>query len=256
MRALIVENEEHSREFLRILLNKYCSAITSIYSCSDGIEAQFYLQDHEIEILFLDIEMPKMTGFEFLSSLGSFNFHVIFVTGYSQYAIKAIKYHALDYILKPIDIDELQNAVNKAKVHATSQIEYTPPDITEYDKTYRSIIINAENKKIVLNTQDIIYCKAEGSYTWIHCKNNQSILATKNLGAFEDSFKKSSYSGHYFIRPHNSYVVNALHIKSVASNGGEIELTGGIRVPVSQRKKKSMLNQLKSQWNTPLVEKQ
>ncbi|MBN2745252.1 MAG: response regulator transcription factor [Bacteroidales bacterium] len=242
LNSIIIDDEKHSRETLQEMLVRYCriATIGEADGVESGIEA---IENLKPNLVFLDIKMNDGTGFDLLRKINNRNFHVIFTTAYDQYAINAIRFSALDYLLKPIDIEELKAAVDRAK----SAIE--EDDIPETNQKMDVLIHNTQSndklQKIVLSTSEgmhivdvknIIRCEADDYYTHIYIEGQKSIMISRTLKEIE-----SSLSGSDFIRTHKSHLVNLSYIKTyVKSDGGYLILKNGENVPVSRRKKEMM----------------
>lgn len=244
--ALIIDDEADAHEALRLALTKYCPdvLVQGVFETpEEGLDAIRNLQPN---LVFLDVQMPRMSGFDVLQQVLPVTFDVIFVSAYDQYAIKAIKFSALDYLLKPIDIDELMHAVERVKTGRLSS--------NASSHLYQSVLNNIQHKsgKIerlaiptfeginFFNTNDIIFCKAEGSYTTLVMQNKQSELVSKNLKDFESLLSESG-----FCRVHHSYLVNMKHVqKYVKGEGGYVIMTEGHHVDLSRRKKEEFLKLL------------
>jgi len=244
--AIIIDDESDGRNALRIALEKFFPevAIKGIFETPEkGIEGITQLKPN---LVFLDIQMPQMSGFDLLKQLSPLNFEVIFVTAFDQYAIKAIRFGALDYLLKPIDIDDLRVALE----HARERIE--KENTTPFQ--YQAIISNSRhaNGKLervavptlegieFFNTDDIIYCEADGSYTNLLLKGNHRKLVSRNLKDFENLLEDSG-----FCRVHHSFLINMSHVqKYVKGDGGYVTMTDNHHVDISRRKKEEFLNLL------------
>lgn len=221
MKALIIDDERHSRELLSTLLGKYCTHITKIKLAASVELAIPIINEMEPDIVFLDIEMPQHSGFDLLDILTQVSFLTCFVTGYEQYAIKAIKYGAFDYILKPVNIDELINVVAKAEKTTKAPRINTP-----------SLMIKSTNRIDVVQLQKILYLKAVGNYTDFYLSNNDTVSSAKKIGEYESLLPDSQ-----FFRTHRSYIVNISSVVNLSSTRtGEIILKNGDALPVSSRK--------------------
>ncbi len=240
--AIIIDDEITGLESLQLSIEKYCPdvAIKGIFNSPEkGIEG---IKNLKPDLVFLDIQMPAMSGFDVLKNVSPVTFDVIFVSAYDQYAIKAIKFSALDYLLKPVDVDELIQAVKKVKDRLNNKT-----NVHHYQSVLNNIQIRSGKiDKLAVpsaeginffNTQDIIYCKADGSYTTIILTNNQSFLVSKNLKDFESILSESG-----FCRVHHSYIINLRHVqKYIKGEGGYVILTDNHHVDISRRKKEEFL---------------
>lgn len=240
MTAIIVDDEKNSREVLETMLKKHCPEVTVLGSCSGGEEFLNRMRNETPDILFLDIEMPGMNGFELLEHIGRSEFEIIFTTSYSEYAIKAIKHSALDYLLKPIDKDELIEAVQKAGRQkaslSSSRIEHLL-QLLDLKKTSRRFAVSTSEGMTILNAADIVYCESEGPYCKFYFASNKTLIASKTLKETEEALQ-----GTDFCRIHNSYLVNMNFVERyIRGEGGEVVLTTGRKLPVSRTKKQEFL---------------
>jgi len=254
IRAIIIDDEEKSRKLLRNLVLEYCDQI-EIIEMADSVESGVkIISKFKPDLVFLDIEMPDGSGFDMLDQIEDASFEVIFTTAYNQYAIQAIHFSALDYLLKPINIDELKSAVQKVEEKLKEKAEketinHSLKVLLENNKA------QANNKKIGLPTQnginfvlvrDIVMCKAEGNYSVIYldAKQNKEIVS-RTLKEFEDMLKEFN-----FFRVHRTYLINLNHLKEYNrtnqsadydGDGGSVVLTNGLHLPVSRDKRKYLL---------------
>lgn len=244
--AIIIDDEAKGRLALREKLAAYCKQVNVIAEASNGQEGLLLIQHHKPQLIFLDIEMPRMNGFEMLNALPEKKFHVIFTTAYDQYAIKAIKYAAFDYLLKPIDIEELRTAVekiNSAENHQTNkQVELLQQNMQHPKKQLNKLAIPTLEGLLFFDINDIIHLEANSNYTWIHFAGKPKITASKTLKEFEDILPES-----IFFRTHHSHLINLNYIKRyIKGDGGQIELQNGTYVDVSRRKKEEFLRAIGS----------
>jgi two-component system LytT family response regulator len=240
MRAVIVDDEKNSREVLETMLRKYCPEVTVLGSCSSAGEFLSRLRSEPPEILFLDIDMPGMNGFEMLGHIGRPEFEIIFTTSYSEYAIKAIKHSALDYLLKPIDKDELIEAVQKASRNAATLSSSRVGHLLELlasKSTSKRFGVSTSEGMTILNAADIIYCESDGPYCKFYFAGNKTLVASKTLKETEEVLNDAD-----FCRIHNSYLVNMKFVdRYIRGEGGEVVLTNGKKLPVSRTKKQEFL---------------
>ena len=199
------------------------------------------IEKYKPQLVFLDIEMPKMNGFEMLNVIKEKNFQVIFTTAYDQYAIKAIKYAAFDYLLKPIDIEELKTAVAKIADKETSetkkQVELLQQNMQHPKKQLNKLAVPTLDGLLFYDINDIIHLEANSNYTQIFFNNQTKILASKTLKDFEELLPQD-----IFFRVHHSHLINLNYIKKyIKGDGGQIELQNGTCVDVSRRKKDEFL---------------
>jgi two-component system LytT family response regulator len=240
--AIIIEDEKKSAETLRGLLNRYCPNVDIVdeaHGYREGIEK---IRIHQPEVVFLDIQMPDGSGFKVIEELKDMDFDVIFTTAFDQFAIKAIKYSALDYLLKPIDPEELTEAVKKVDKKRSEQrkgknIEAFLENIKTPGEDPHKIVLSTSEKIHVIDINDIIRCESDNYYTHFFFTNGSKILVSKTLKENEQLL-----SDHNFIRPHKSHLINVRYIKSfIRQDGGYIVMSDGSKVPVSRRKKERIM---------------
>jgi two-component system LytT family response regulator len=242
LNSIIVEDEATSREILRNYLKKYCPNVHILGEAANVDEALVLIRNHELDLVFLDVEMPYGNAFDLLDKVGDINFETVFVTAYNHYAMDALNAHASYYLMKPISIDELIKAV-----------DYVTEIKTKEDALQDQVLVpktNAVNGKItiplqdgfeVINTADILYCKADDNYTEIFLNTNKKKLVSKTLKYFEDALNDTS-----FARVHKSYLVNVNEIvKYVKGKGGSVVLSNGKEIMVSSAKKAELLSYFK-----------
>jgi two-component system, LytTR family, response regulator len=242
IKAIIIDDEKKSRDALMGLIDRYCPEVFVIAQadgCKDGIDK---VKMHNPDIVFLDIQMPDGSGFNFLEAFDEFNFEVIFATAHDQYAIKAIKYSALDYLLKPINPDDLNGAIHKYiekkdKGQITNNIKVLLDNIKPGNDVKKIILSTAEGIHI-LTTDEIIRCESDDYYTKFFLTDGKTILISKTLKQNE-----AMLSDFDFIRPHKSHLVNIKYIKSYLKvDGGYILMIDGCKIPVSRRKRDSIIS--------------
>ena len=242
LKTIIVEDEQTSREILRSYLTKYCPTVDVLGEASNIDEALVLIRNNELDLVFLDVEMPYGSGFDLLEKLDNTNFEVVFVTAYNQYAIEALNSHASYYLLKPISIDELIKAVDYVTEIKTRENELQHAVLfPKSNSTDHKITIPTQNGFEVLQMQDIIYCKADDNYTELYLSNNHKKLVSKTLKYFEDILKESG-----FARIHKSFLVNVSYIASYKKGkGGTVYLSNGKELSVSASRKAELLSYFK-----------
>lgn len=243
--AIIIDDEPKGRLALRLKIKTYCPDINLVAEVDNGKDGIAAIEKLHPQIIFLDIEMPGMSGFEMLNSLPDKNFHIIFTTAYDQYAIKAIRYAAFDYLLKPIDIEELKQAIGKINLQPISQtktqINLLQQNINHPKKLLNKLAIPTLDGLLFYDINDILYLEANSNYTNIHFTNKTKLLASKTLKDFEELLPED-----IFFRPHHSFIINLNFIKRyIKGDGGQIELTNGTYVDVSRRKKDEFLKAIR-----------
>lgn len=242
LNSIIVEDEETSREILKNYLTKYCPNVQILGEASNVEEALVLIRNHDLDLVFLDVEMPYGNAFDLLDKVGDVDFETVFVTAYNHYAIEALNSHASYYLMKPISIDELIKAVDyvteiKLKEDALQDQVLVP----KTNMVNGKITIPQQDGFEVINTSDILYCKADDNYTEIYLNTNKKKLVSKTLKYFEDALNDSS-----FARVHKSYLVNVNEIvKYVKGKGGSVVLSNGKQIMVSASKKSDLLSYFK-----------
>lgn len=238
--AIIIDDELKGRIALKQKLQDYCADIQLSGEAESGEEGIKLIEKYQPEIVFLDIEMPRMDGFEMLHRLPEKKFHLIFTTAYDQYAIKAIKYAAFDYLLKPIDIEELKSAVSRISNHS---VVYTEKKLAVLEQhlrernSFNKMAIPTLDGVLFFNISDIIHLEASSNYTTIYFNNYPKLTASKTLKDFEELLPVD-----IFFRPHHSHIINLHYIKRyIKGDGGQIEMQNGNYVDVSRRKKEEFL---------------
>ncbi|WP_237249371.1 LytR/AlgR family response regulator transcription factor [Sphingobacterium faecale] len=234
IRALLIDDETANINNLKAMLAKYCPQVTILATADTILEATELIEIHRPNLLFLDIEMGSSTGFDLLRRIDTIDFQVIFVTAYHQYGIQAIKHAALDYLLKPIDIDELKLAVAKAdeKINTLtqrSQVDFLLQQWTS-KRLPQKIALSFQNETRYLAIQDIVRCEADDTYTVFHFRREPKIIASKPLKEYSEIL-----TPHGFIRTHQSHLINPNYVKSwLKEDGGTILLENEVKIPVSK----------------------
>ncbi len=246
--ALIIDDEINAIESLRWEIANFCKDVTVLDTFTNPIEAISAINYLKPDLVFLDIEMPQLDGFQLLKKLHFTEFDLIITTAYNQYAIQAFKENAIDYLLKPVDPDELIKAIEKAKKNKEMPVS----NAKNMEKIFEKIIDNATNnnskkipialadKIVMVNKNDIVYCKSDGNYTHIYLKDDVKYFVSKNIKAITNLINSPE-----FIRVHKTYLVNATYIKEyIRGDGGEIILENKINIPVSRTNKQKVLQAL------------
>lgn len=249
--ALIVDDESKSRKSLRQKLEDYCHDIEIIGEAVNGFEGLEKIKKDSPDIIFLDIEMPALNGLQLAEQLGHYSGAIIFTTAYNEYAIKAFKYSAFDYLLKPVDITELQECLARLL-----QVQKDPSTQMNNQKQMELLLGHLQgnpgiNRKIAISTQeavhffdlgDIVRLEAHSNYTQLYFSNGNKLLTSKTLGEFE-----ALLPGDFFFRIHHSYLINMMHVrKYLKADGGQIEMSDGALVDISRRKKEDFLALIKN----------
>ena len=244
IKAIIVDDEPYSCESLATLLERYCPEVKVADICYSGAAAISAITEQKPQILFLDIEMPHMNGFELLENLSDINFQLIFTTSYDQYAIKAIRFSALDYLLKPIDREELQKAVQKViqkfQYPLPQQFEILLQKLNHSTTTTQKIALPTMEGLQLIPVDSIISCASDSNYTIIFLKQKQKLIISRTLKDIEEMLEEYS-----FLRVHHSYLVNINEIdKYIKGEGGYLIMSDGSTVDVSRSKKELLLKKL------------
>jgi len=238
--SVIVDDEPKAIQSLSWELSNYSDQIKVIATFNNPEKALLYLAENNIDCLFLDIEMPTMDGFQFLNKLKSRDFAVVITTAYNEYAIKALKKDALDYLLKPIDSDDLEETIAKVKKHRSraldsNKIEKVLLRFNEKLNT-KKIAINTDGKLIFLESKEILYIVSDGNYSTFHTTNNKKIVVTKKLKEINTILPNE-----IFFRVHNSYIINLTKVKEFFKTDGYVILEDNHKIPVSRQKKSEFL---------------
>ena len=242
IRAIIIEDETLSQEMLTLLLQRHKADVEIIDTCSnptDGIES---IAKHQPELVFLDIQMPKMNGFDMLKKISNINFEVIFTTAFDQYAIDAIRTSALDYLLKPIDDEDLTAAIEKCKERMVEkktkrQFENLFNNLTNKNPLDKTLALSASDGISFVKMSDILRVEANGRYAKFYLLNKETILVSKTLGDFEDIL-----SANQFFRIHDSSIINLNHIKKyIRGDGGTVLLSDNTEHDVARRRKEEFV---------------
>ena len=244
LRAVIIEDEQKARRILSTLLKENCPDIEVCEQAEDlpnGVKA---IVKHQPDVVFLDIELPGFSGFEIKDFIEEINFEIIFTTAYSEYALKAFELSALDYLLKPIQIEQLIKSVEKLKKRRGAQM-------LERLNALKENLIESSPKRIALPTaegflfveeNEIIYLEADNSYTTIFFTNGSKLIVSRNLGEFVELI-----SSPHFYKPHRSYFINLNHIREYKKqDGGHLIMDNGDTVYIARDKKNEMLEIIKN----------
>jgi two-component system LytT family response regulator len=247
IKAVLVDDESHCIRTLRYELERHCPEVQVIGEAVSGEEAIQQILSLHPDLVFLDIEMPGMSGFELLRRLNPVTFEVIFVTAYDRYAIQAFRYAALDYLLKPVVSAHLKEAVARVTSHLRgsdqgAQLETLLHNLREGLKSPRIALPSGRGIDIV-NTEDILYCNAESNYTHVRMRDGKKYTCSKTLKDVEHLLEDLS-----FFRIHQSYLINLQHVQRyLRDDGGYVVMTDGFRIPIAKRRKEEFMALLKSE---------
>ena len=239
--AVLVDDEEKALQSLSWELTNFSDEIDVVASFTDPFEALGYLEYNTPDCLFLDIEMPTMDGFQFIQKLKNKEFPVVITTAYNQYAIKALKNEAIDYLLKPIDSDDLKDTIVKikkfnAKTYTAEKLEKLLLNFNS-NSIHKKVTFNTDGKLLFLETDDILYAESDGNYSTIYLSDGQKIVLTKKLKEVNELLPSDS-----FFRIHNSYIINLSKIKEFLKTDGYVVLSSNHKIPVSRQKKSDFLD--------------
>lgn len=245
IKAILIDDEIHCLETLSILLKEYCPQVTIMESCRSARKGLEAIDIYKPDLVFLDIEMPTMNGFEMLEQFHDIPFAVVFTTSYDQYAIKAIRFSALDYLLKPVDPKELIIAVQKIQGQRTlpsaEQFEMLLRQVYQKGTGLQKIAIPTAEGFELVPAEQIIHCEADDNYTHLFLKNKSKITACRTLKEMEEQLQEFPF----FIRIHHSYLANLNEvIKYVRGEGGYLVLSDGSTLNVSRSRKDMLLKKL------------
>ncbi len=241
LKAIIIDDEKTSRDALMGLISRYCANVEVIDQANgykSGLEA---IRNQNADIVFLDIQMPDGSGFQLLEDLKETNFEIIFTTAYDQYAIKAIKYSALDYLLKPVVPSDLINAIQKAEKKKTSgtmsgSIEVLLENIKTKTEP-KKIVLSTSDKINVVDIEDIVRCESDGYYTRFYLLDGTQLIISKTLKEYE-----TLLGDKIFLRPHKSHLINIRFIKGyLRDDSGYIIMNDDSKIPVSRRKRENVI---------------
>lgn len=240
IKAIIVDDEQLGIDSLKWELSRLDSTIHILAVFTNPLEVKKFLENNSIDLMFLDIQMPQQTGFELLTSLNQIDFSVIFVTAYDQYAVKAFKFSALEYLLKPVEKEDLQMAINKFENYQ-SRFTPNPNQIQIHEITTKGglpdkVVFATKESYEFLDPKDINFCKADSNYTTIFM-NNSKLMVSKTLKEVELVLQEFN-----FLRIHHSYLINPTHIKRyLKTDGGFVIMDNDIQLPISRSRKEDFL---------------
>jgi two-component system LytT family response regulator len=243
--AVIVEDEKKSREVLEALVKTNCPDVNIVGMAESVAQGEEVIRSTKPRLVFLDIEMADGSGFDLLERVPNSGFEVIFTTASDAHALRAIKYSAIDYLLKPIDADELKTAVEKirSKQLDTTNIEslkFLLQNFRKPNEQYSKITLPTGNAYEIINVKDIIRCEADGSYTSFFLENKKKLLVSASLKHYEDILPADD-----FIRVHHHHLINMNHVvRFLKTDGGYAVMSDGAQIEISRRKKDAFLQRL------------
>lgn len=243
MNIVIVDDEPNARENLRILIERYIPGVHIKGTAGSVREAVPLVQQVRPDLVFLDIEMPNGNGFAFLSLIPEIDFDVIFVTAYDHYAVKAFKFSAVDYLLKPVDVDDLTSAVERVRSKKTASrgnLRNLVENKQANSPANKKIVLSLSDQFLIVELKDIIRLEAEDYYTWFYITGRDRILISKNLGEYEDLLCDQD-----FFRVHKSHIINMNQIQKVLkADGGTVVMSDNSHVPISKVKKNEFMKKM------------
>lgn len=246
LKSIIVDDELKSRETLRKMVTSFCQGIDVVATCQNVNEAIEAIHTLNPDVVFLDVQMQGETGFDLLTKLDEITFDVIFTTAHSEYALKALKSSAIDYLLKPIDIGDLQKAVEKIEkkqeTHFTERLQQLIQNLKGPNAENYKLALPISDGLIFIKAKEILYCKASGNYTEIFMLDGKKHLVSRQLKEYEDILNTRD-----FFRIHHSYLINLNCIKSyVRGEGGYVVMSDNTSIDVSRRKKEAFMERIGS----------
>mgnify|MGYP000315157681 CR=1 FL=1 len=246
LRTILVDDEADSIDVVSILLREIDPNIQIVAKCDNADEAIAQIKKHQPDLVLLDIEMPGKNGFDVLKAFDPPDFQVIFITGYDKYALKAIKFSAANYILKPVDIKELREAIEKVQMGIGRQdgrLAY----LSQADlgaSTFEKVIVSSKGGYEILDLSRIVSIESQaGNYSIFFHEDGTQTLATKSLSHYEELFQHTE-----LFRIHRSWIVNMAHVRSFDKSKGKVILTNGVELEVAHRRKYAFSNALKSRY--------
>ena len=244
IRAIIVDDEPYCCDTLETMLEKYCPEVQLVAICHSGEDAIAAIGQQKPDLVFLDIEMPRMNGFDMLQKIGTINFEIIFTTSFDQYALRAIRFSALDYLLKPIDKEDLVNSVQKViqrtQKPIAQQLQLLMQKLQQPVNPLNKIALPTMEGLQMVPVESILYCESDSNYTIFYLKDKQKIIVSRTLKEIEELLEEFS-----FARVHSSYLVNLREVnKYIKGEGGYLVLNDGSTVNVSASRKKLLLAKL------------
>lgn len=240
--AILIDDEESNLSSLKEKIGRHCRQVNIVATCDSAYKGIAAIESLHPDLVFLDIEMPVMNGFLMLQELGYKDFELIFTTAYDHYAIKAIRYSALDYLLKPIDIDDLKTAVQRAedkkgKHTANRRLELLLENLSPKKQSYQRIAVPTVEGLQFIKVSEIVYLEANINYTHIFMNGGEKHIVCHTLKDLEEMLDADT-----FLRIHHSYIINKTFAeKYIRGEGGQVVLSNGIRLDVAKRKKSEFL---------------
>jgi len=251
IKAIIIDDEAKSRNTIKAIINKYADNTEIIAEAESAKVAIKLIEKLQPNLLLLDINMPFESGFDLLKQLPKRKYHVIFITAYEGFALRAIKFHAFNYILKPVNIDELLNSLNELEKIIDTQNDYDQlkeliTDLNEPKVEKHKIAIPAKEGREYIQISDIVRLEADGSATWLFLNDGRKIISSKNLGEYEKLLpSEEGATEHFFLRIHHGDIINFSYIHKLNKQNNCFELNDGTIKKIAQRKRSTTMKILK-----------
>ncbi|MEO6286853.1 MAG: LytTR family DNA-binding domain-containing protein [Dyadobacter sp.] len=241
LRAIIIDDEPNAVGLLVLRLSQHCPQVEVVASCTGSQKGIQAILDHRPDLVFLDIEMPQLNGFQVLEAVSGLSFSLVFVTAYDKFALKAFRYSAVDYLLKPIDTQELVQAVGRVEQQrklVPEQLEHLRQQFSNPGKTFPDrIALPYQNGVAFVDLKDILYCESDDNYTKFHLADNQYHLVTKPLRDIQELLEERDFQ-----RVHRQYLINLNHIKKfVKGEGSYLVMSNSQTIPVSRAQKDRLM---------------
>jgi two-component system LytT family response regulator len=236
IKVVIVDDERAARNILGSLLKMYYPEIEVVASDANVPDAVLSIKQHEPDLVFLDVEMPKYAGYEIVKFFDNIDFHMIFITAYEEFALKAFEVNAIDYLLKPIDRNRLFDSIDRFKIALESKaINANYKELLEElsEEDTRSVIYSESGKKSAIKNREVLAISAQGAYSLIHLINGKELTVSKNIGTLSESYQDDCN----FYRSHKSWLVNCSHIESYSKSKETIKMSSGLVCKLSRFKK-------------------
>jgi two-component system, LytTR family, response regulator len=241
LKSIIVDDEAKSGESLRILIEDFCEDVQVCAICKSVDEGMEAIKAHKPDVVFLDIQMQRETGFDLLERLREVSFEVVFTTAHSEYAIKAFRFSAIDYLLKPIDIEELKGSLAKIKKkigqNITARLQHLMRNLKETSSENYKLALPTAEGLFFIKVSSIVYCEASSNYTEIYTDDGKKHIVSRTLKEYDEMLTELN-----FFRIHNSYLINLGAVqKYIRGDGGSVVMANGRTLDVSKRKKEGFL---------------
>ena len=241
IQSLIIDDEPNNINLLQNMLRKHCPEVTVTSTESDALKGLKLIEALQPALVFLDIQMPKLNGFELLKKLEPIHFEVIFVTAFAEFAIEAFDYHAIGYVSKPIAAKKLKEAVDRAKLRIEEKQSkeniFSMIESRMHQQEETKIPLSTMTGLLFVNKEEIMYCESSGNYTYFFMKDGKKIMVSRQLGEYEKLMTDT-----FFVRIHDKYIINLKYVTEyIKGRGGEIKLNNLINLPVSINRKDNLM---------------